>query len=297
MRPHQKNWALKISTLVVVTACYVIMGGALLVSQNFRNLLTMWGEDVQMTVYLAEDLSPQGRQDIEAKIRQSEGVGEVQFISQDQALKDFRVQMASYAPDLSQDDELLHLIPASFQVQLGKDVAVTEQTSVLQNLADQIRQLEGVDEVSYGQEWVTKYASVVRVVELALQILCLVILAASLFVMSNAIRASVQARRDEIVVLEMIGATPQMVRKPFMLEGAALGMVATLLALTLCLAMFAGTKTLLTTRLNFLQLGEHLRFLSPIVLVSFVAMGTGLGALGSYLCVRKLNDGFAGRQG
>ncbi|ASD65229.1 cell division protein FtsX [Bdellovibrio bacteriovorus] len=297
MRPHQKNWALKVSTLVVVTACFVVMGAALLVSQNFRNILTLWGEDVQMTVYLSQDLSEKGRQDIESKIKENENVAGVKFVTQEQALGDFRSQMASYAPDISQDEELLRLIPASLLVQLKSDVAAAEQTTVLQSMAGKLRQLEGVDEVSYGQDWVEKYAALVNAIELTLRALCLVILAASLFVMSNAIRASVQARKDEIVVLEMIGATPSMIRKPFLVEGAVLGVVSSVLSLGLCFAVYIGIKNLLITKLSFLQLGEHIQFMGPVLLVVFVIAGTGLGALGSYLCVRRMNDGFAGSQG
>lgn len=297
MRPPRKNWALKLSTLVVVTACFVVMGAALLISQNFRNILTLWGEDVQMTVYLAQDLSDSGRESIQARLKENDEVGAVKFISQEKALGDFRLQMASYAPDISQDEELLRLIPASFQVQLSSSVATADQMPVLQKLAEQVKGLQGVEEVSYGQDWVEKYAALVSAIEITLRALCLVILLASLFVMSNAIRASIQSRKDEIVVLEMIGATPSMIRKPFLIEGAFLGVLSSLMAMVLCFVVYVGIKNLLTTKLSFLQLGQHIEFLGPIVLVAFVCVGTALGAFGSYLCVRSINDGFAGSQG
>ena len=142
-----------------------------------------------------------------------------------------------------------------------------------------------------------KYAALVGAIEITLQALCVVILLASLFVMSNVIRASVQSRKDEIVVLEMIGATPSMIRKPFMMEGAFLGVSSSVLAMGLCFVVYIGIKNLLTTKLSFLQLGQHIQFLGPMVLVAFVLVGTALGALGSYLCVRRINDGFAGSQG
>lgn len=297
MKPPQKNLALKISTLIVVTACFVVMAGALLVSQNFRHILTLWGEDVQMTVYLAQEISEPGREDILNKIKIHKEVGEVKFVTQEQALGEFRTQMASYAPDLSQDEELLRLIPSSFQVQLSSNVATGDQTAVLQSLSREIRGLEGVEDVSYGQDWVEKYSALVGAIEMGLQLLCLVILAASLFVMSNAIRASVQARRDEIVVLEMIGATPSMIRKPFMKEGAILGISAAVLSLLMCFGLYVAMKNLLISKLSFLQLGQHLQFLAPLMMVVFVVGGTLLGAVGSYLCVRRINDGFAGSQG
>lgn len=297
MRSSQKNWALKISTLVVVSACFVVMGSALLFSQNFKNILTLWGKDVQLTVYLAPDISEKGREFIEGKLKATGKTSEIHLVTQEKALGDFRSQLASYAPDVTQDEELLKLIPASFQVRLAPEISAAEQPQALQMLAAEVKGLEGVDDVSYGQDWIEKYTALVTAIEMTLHLLGFVIVIAALFVISNAIRASIQNRKDEIIVLEMIGATSSMIRKPFMAEGAALGLTASLIASALCFAMFMGIKNLVSTRLSFMQLGEHLHFMSLTVLVIFIVGGAGLGALASYMCVRRLNDGFAGSQG
>lgn len=297
MNPARKNWALKISTLIVVTACFVVMGSSLLVSQNFKKILTLWGEDVQMTVYLSPDISEKGYQFIESKLKESGQTGEIQLITQEKALEGFRSQLASYAPDISQDQELLKLIPASLQVRLADTVAVADQMQVLQSLSAEIKKLEGVDDVSYGQDWVAKYSALVSAIEATLSLLGFVILAAALFVISNAIRATIQNRKDEIIVLEMIGATSSMIRKPFLVEGAILGLGSSATAILFCFTLFLGIKHLLVTKLSFLQLGEHLQFINPLALIIFIAGGTLLGATASYLCVRGVNDGFAGRQG
>lgn len=297
MRPRPTQMALKISTLVVVTACFVVMGAALLVSKNFKNLLTLWGEDLQLTVYLDPDISNVGRDGIEKKLKDSGKVATVKFIDQEKALNDFRSQLASYAPEVTKDEELMRLIPASLQVSLAKDVPPAEQSKVLQELALMVKELEGVDDVSYGQEWITKYSAFVGFVEKTLNLLGIIILLAALFVISNVVRASVQNRKEEIVVLEMIGATSSMIRKPFLREGAFLGFTSAVLAILLCYVVFSALKNLILEKFNFIQLGEHLIFLHPLVIILFVMMGTLLGAFASYLCVRRLNDGFAGLQG
>ncbi len=296
MRAPQKNWALKVSTLIVVTACFAVMASTLLISQNFRHLLTLWGEDVQMTVYLKEDLPEESRQGIIQKLEETGKVGKVRFINQEEALSDFRNQLASYAPDVSRDEELLKLIPSSLQFPLSDNISTEAQMGTLQSLSDMLIQMDGVDDVSFGQDWIEKYGAVVRTIETTLSVLCLIILAATLFVMSNAIRASVASRKEEIVVLEMIGATPIMIRKPFMLEGATLGGSSAVLALILSFTLYVGIKNLLLNRLSFMQIGEHFQFLGPVIAVAFILIGTGLGAFGSYLCVRRINDGFAGSQ-
>jgi cell division transport system permease protein len=293
MRARKAQWSLRVTTFIVVSACFVVMGFSLLLSQNFQRILTLWGEDVQMTVYLSSDLSEPGRLDIEKLLQDTGKVGKVTLITQEKALSDFRTQLAAYAPDLSQDDELLKVIPASLQVSLASDIAVEDQTMTLQSLAAVLKDKEGIDEVSYGQEWVAKYASIVNAVQVTLNSLGVIILLASLFVMSNAIRASIQTRFDEIVVLEMVGATATTIRKPFMQEGALLGFLSSSVALGLCFALFYGFKNLLVNKLSFFQLGQHLGFLPIWVSVVFILLGTFLGAFGSYLCVRKLNTGWA----
>ena len=291
-----KNWALKISTLVVVTACFVVMGSALLISQNFKNILTLWGEDVQLTVYLAADISEKGREHLESVLKESGQVGEITFLTQEHALKDFKAQMASYAPDITQDAELLKLIPASFHVKLAAEIPASDQSVVLQSLATKMQGLEGVEEVTYGQDWIEKYAAFVSAIEITLQLLGFIIVAAALFVISNAVRASVQNRKEEIVVLEMIGATFGMIRRPFLVEGAVLGLSSSLLGIVLCFTLYTGLRNILISRLSFLQLGEHIQFLNVASMIVFVVFGTGLGALASYLCVRRINDGYAGSQ-
>lgn len=297
MRPAAKNLALRLSTVIVATACFAVISTGLVLSKNFRKMITLWGESVQLTVYLSQDISASGTDNIQKILKSSAQVESVKYITQEKALGDFRTQLASYAPDLTQDDELLQLIPASLEVSLKSSVPAAEHLGVLKSLAAKVKNLEGVDEVSYGQEWVSKYSALVSAFEIVLNLLGLVILAASVFVMSNAIRASVSSRKDEIVVLEMIGATQSMVRKPFITEGAVLGAMSSAMAVVLSFLLYTLMKNVLQGRLSFLQLSEHMTFLSLVGVLGFVLCGTLLGAFGSYLCVRRVNDGWAGSQG
>lgn len=292
-----KNWTLRLSTLVVLTACFTVVSVSVLFSQNFKKILTLWGEDIQLTVYLAPDLSESAINFIEDKLKETGMVGDISLITREKALSDFRTQLASYAPDLSKDDELLKLIPSSLQVRLVDDTPADKQTKLIENLAAQAKSIEGVDEVSYGQDWIKKYSALVTAIETAFTILGFAVLGAALFVISNAIRASVHNRKEEIVVLEMIGATSTMIRKPYMIEGAVLGGISSSLAVVLCFAVFVGLKNIFVTRLSFLQLAEQIQFITPFVVIIFILGGSLLGTIASYLCVRSLNDGFASRQG
>lgn len=289
----KRNWTLQFSTLIVVTACYLVVCGSFLLSQNLQKILTVWGEELQMTVYLSEHTEASEVESLQKKIEANPNVGKVHFVSKESALNDFRVQMASYAPDILNEKDLLGLIPASFQVSLSNSLKAVDHLKVLNGLAGMLKSEKTVAEVSYGQEWVQKYGQFLYYFEKACQALGIIIFCAALFVLSNVIRASVQSRRQEIEVLELIGATPAMIRRPFMIEGALIGFVSSVLAVAVCYFAYANVLNFFENELNFLQLSQHLHFLGFALIASFCLAGTLLGALGSYLCVRQINDGWA----
>lgn len=293
MRSAARSRALTVATLIVATACFLAMSSSLLIAQNLKRVLTLWGEDIQMTVYVSPDLDLPQKQKLEEFLHAQKGVRESRPVTQAEALQDFRAQLSTYAPDLAQDDELVKLIPASYQISLDPALSSDEQVDLLKQLAVSLKQMPGVDEVSYGQEWVEKYATFVRIVELTIQIFGAVLIAASVLVMSNVIRALVQNRREEIEVLELIGATAGMIRRPFLMQGFRLGLVAAGLALLLSFGAFKAVQSVFLTHLSFLRLGDQLQFFHPVVWIFFLFAGGGLGVLGSYLSVRKINDGWA----
>ncbi|WP_413289325.1 cell division protein FtsX [Bdellovibrio sp. HCB337] len=291
----KRNWTLQFSTLLVVTACYLVVCSSLLMSQNLRKVLTVWGEELQMTVYLSENTETQDVESLQKKIEANPNVGKIKFISKEIALEDFRAQMASYAPDILNEKDLLNLIPASFQVSLSESLRAVDHLKVLDVLASTLKSEKSVAEVSYGQEWVQKYGQFIYYFEKGCQALGVIIFCAALFVLSNVIRASIHSRRQEIEVLELIGATPAMIRRPFMIEGALIGFVSSALAVTISYFAYSNIVGLFQNELRFLQLGQHLSFLGVGLVVFFCLAGTLLGALGSYLCVRQINDGWAAR--
>src|SRR5437868_4171543 len=129
----KRNWTLQFSTLIVVTACYLVVCGSMLLSQNLRKILTVWGEELQMTVYLSENTEAPDVESLQKKIEANPNVGKIKFISKEKALEDFRGQMASYAPDILTEKDLLSLIPASFRSE--------EHTSELQSRFDLVCRL------------------------------------------------------------------------------------------------------------------------------------------------------------
>lgn len=284
---------LKGATTLILAACFTILLTGVTVGVNLQRVLTLWGEDVQITAYLSPELEGDGREALIQSLQTDQRVGRVEHVDRDRAMEDFRSQMASYAPDLMADDDLLSLIPASLMISLSTAVPVAEQLGAMKAIAQELGQRPGVDDVRYGQEWVRQYSAFVAGIQFTLGAIGLILFVAAAFIISNAIRASVETRRSEIEILELIGARQWMIRKPHLIEGAVMGAAAGLVAVILAAMFYRAFEWALVHELQYLRLAEHLSFLGPFQIVTAILGGAGLGALASYLCVRSINSGWA----
>lgn len=292
-----KTWkhhaSLQLATLVVLVAGFTVISGVLTVSTNLHRILTLWGESMQMSVYLSETATIENTSAIEKFLGDTGKVEKVKLVTKDEALNQFRDQMASYAPDILKDKDLLRFIPASFQFGISKEISVQNQLGTMQEIASSVSALPGVEEVSFGQEWVKSYGALVGTLTWMGAAFVLVILLSAAFVMSNSIHSSIQQRREEIEVLELIGATRMHIRFPYIIEGALLGGVSAILALGFSYGLFAATKDYMSNQIAFLQLASHIQFINSGFIMMVVGFAVAIGALASYLCVKSINDGWA----
>lgn len=290
MRELRQRFFLRLATFLTLTACFALLGFGALGAMNLTRVLTLWGEEVQISAYLKTDLLPSDLDRLQAAILADSRVSRVELITQEEALEDFRVQMASYAPDLAADRDLFSLIPPSLQITLKDDHA---SVASVEQVAARVRIQNGIEEVRFGQQWIETYASVLSLLRRSLLGLMAVIGVAGVLVIGNAVRASVEARRHEVEVYELIGATPWMIRKPFLVEGAVFGGFAAFTALCFCFGSYLLMKSFFQSELQFLQLSQSFGFFPLCGSAAFLATGTLLGLGASYLCIRRLNSGFA----
>lgn len=292
-----KTWthhlSLQLATLAVLSASFIMVVSTLAVSDNFHRILTLWGESVQVSVYLNESADSESKDQIQKYLGADSRIHKAQFVTKEKALTSFREQMASYAPDLLADGELLKFIPESFQFSITEQVPASDQLAVLQELAGKIQNLPGVDEVSYGQDWVKAYSSIIHFFGLLGGLIISLVILAGAFVLANAIHTSVASRRDEIEVMELIGATRADIRTPFIIEGMLMAVFASVLALSGSYAIFVAAKDYLYTQISYLQLATHIEFLSFGSVLLIIIGSACLGALSAFFCVFRINDGWA----
>jgi cell division transport system permease protein len=287
---------MQFATFSVLAATFTIVAFALSLSSNFQRVISLWGEKVQVSVYLEDDIPAKDLQKLKEDLGRHEIVAAVEYISKDRAADLFKEQMASYAPDLMDDSEFATPFPASLIAQI-KDGKSGGDLQKIQSMASEFSQRAGVEDVSYGQSWIQNYTAFVRIVQAVGFAIIAVLLLGSLFVIANSIRTLVSSRREEVEIFELIGATPRHIRRPYLVEGVFLGATSALLALVVNFVFYQWQVALMKRSLAFARVAAEFQYLSIFQIVLFILGAAVLGGLGAWLTVRSLNDGWSAARG
>ncbi|MBU2603666.1 MAG: permease-like cell division protein FtsX [Actinobacteria bacterium] len=272
-----RNYFMTIAAVVTVFLSMFLLGVVMVFVYNINAVLKDVEQKVEISVYLKDTASADDIEAMQKEIVEMVEVKDSQFISKDEALKRLK-------EDLKEHEELIkdlpaNPLPASFEVSLKnpEEVAVVAQ------------RFEGrpiVDEVRYGKEIAERIFSVTSVIRNISAVFVVLLGAVSILLISNTIRLSIYARRREVEIMKLVGATNWFIRWPFIIEGLTVGLVGAILAVVLVLL---GTDFVMD------RIRENLVFLTvPYDAVSslqtaLVLLGVGalIGAIGSGLGLRR----------
>lgn len=300
-KSFRRSWVhhtgMQLATLTVLAATFSVVAFVLSLSLNLNRILASWGEGVQMTAYLHENVNNEAAQKLKVELETLGYFKDILYVPREVATQNFKSQMASYAPNILDDADFSNPFPASFRLQLKGGVTSEKDVEKTESIAASIQKLSGVDDISYGQSWVRNYSSFVSTLYAAGGVMAVVLLIGSLFVVGNSIRTSIAARREEIEILELVGATSAMIRRPFVVEGLAMGILASTVALVLNLILYYWEKSVLSSSLVLSRLAPLISYLDTITVILFIFAGALLGAFGAWLSVRRINDGWSAKQG
>jgi len=269
--------------LATTTFTMLGMGVFLLLYLNVQEALGSLREEIKVIVYLRDTVSPQAVSRVRAEIGQDPAVAGIEYVSREQALATFRAQFPSEERLLSGLGD--NPFPASLVVKVSPAYRSSEQ---VRELVQKLSALSETEEVLYSQDWIENLAVALRYLK-ALGLGVGMVLAASMVtILANTIRLTLHARRDEIEIMHLIGATTAFIKTPFVLEGALLGGAGALCSLFLLRTLFGLTEAQLALRGTFWGIGRGLVFLPDRVTVAFLLLGIMLGCLGSVVSLLQL---------
>jgi len=260
---------------LTIAIVLVLVGSASLLVGNMTGILDEFGAEIQLTAYLEATTSQADQRLLAERIAGAPGVDHVDVVTKEEALERFE-RIAGGPELLAGLDE--NPLPASLEIHLLPESRTAEAIGILESSVDG---LPGIDEIAQGQEWIEGYSRAVALVRAGALGISIVLGMAALLIVANTIRLAVYARRDELEILALVGASRTFVRVPFMLEGTLQGLLGGLIAL---LAVY-GAYEMLLPQLRFgleLVVGRaELRFFTTAEAIRLVASGAGLGLLGS----------------
>lgn len=292
-RSLETHWKTHLSTWLVLTMSFFIMSTILNFAQNLETLLTKWGSQLEVSVYLTETLTPQQKTQIESTLKSNSALTNIEYVSQVEALKRFQIHTKEDVSDLLQDSEVLSSIPASYQFTLAASLNADSHSEFLAALASGLESLAGVSEVSYGQDWIQSFSGFINLARAFSVFIVLVFCGACLLVISNALRASISARRSEIEILELVGATRKLIRTPFMIEALLLTLSATIAGLLLSAFSVSWLKSFIIEQAQFLSLANELQFLNIHSTGAFILVALVLAMVSTFFVLRSINQGWA----
>lgn len=203
-----------------------VVGLFAIVAHNIRLVLQQVEERVEVVAYLRDDTTPDVVELITTEISSFPEVAAVDYVSKDQALANARMELDEFRTVFGELD--VNPLPASLEVHMR---AGARDGSVVRGVAERIRAYEAVEETRYGQEWVDKIFLLRRVAGVATAVLGGAFAIVSILIIGSAVRMAIFARRDEIKIMQLVGATDAFVRRPFVLEGMMTGLIGAAIAL------------------------------------------------------------------
>jgi len=272
------NLLMSVTAVITTFVCILVLGMALLVSGHIEGIVGSVRQDVSVEAFFAPDATQERIDEVRAEVEGYPEVSEVTYISQEQALSDFK-QTFEDNPEIYQDLGS-DVLPASLAIDL-------ENPSAAEEVAAKLGEAGFSDSnLSYPQQTIERLNSVTSYMVWGLRAATALFLISSILLISNGIRVSIFARRQEIEVMKLVGASDGFVRTPFVFEGMLQSLVGATLA------------ALVVVWFNYLFVDwsrEALPFL-PIassavstisVLAILMAAGAAIGILGSFLSVTR----------
>jgi cell division transport system permease protein len=217
----RRNVTLSVAAVITSAVSLLLVGTTFLIQRAFDNLLVQWRGDVGMIVFVRPDVAPDALTLIEQNLKSQPNVIDVDKVEYLDKTASYEEAKRVFAGDPTTLSLLsVETIPSQFKV-----VPKTTDPELVRSLADQYRTLPGVAGVSLAEDEfdvISTLSGFVRTVTIGMS---LVLLAVAVILIWNTIRTAIFARRREIEVMKLVGATDWFIRVPFILEGLIQGLV------------------------------------------------------------------------
>lgn len=289
-----------LASIATMSACIFLFGLFFSILVNFQYIIKSAEEGVAITVLFNDDATEEQKKEIGEQLESRDDVSEVKYVSADNAWAEFQKEYFGDNPELAEgfkDDNPL-AGSDNYEVYMktvkgdNKDLIAKSKSlsATQQDLVKFAQSLDGVRQVNKSDVVANTLSSVNMLVAYVSIAIIAILLGVSIFLISNTVTTGITVRKEEIAIMKYIGAKDFVVRSPFVIEGLIIGLFGAVIPLALLYFLYDKAVvyimekfSILKNIITFLPVGNVYIYLLPIGL----AMGIGIGFLGSYFTVRK----------
>jgi cell division transport system permease protein len=268
-------------TVISISVGLLLLSAYLLITFNVDSVINRWSRGFGMVVYLQENIGSEEEEHLKTLLLQDKEILDVKYISNVEALDTLREVLRSQVSVLEELDE--NPLPSSFELKLKRDVI---NPSLVEKKAAQIRQIEGVDDVKYGEEWLSSLNTISKALSIIAIFLGGAIFIAITFITYTTIKILFYRRIDEIETMKLLGATRTFIKLPFLIEGLFIGLLSGVLSSLSLFVMHSFTSFKLIAFLPSLR-----ALVMPLPLEGFLAIplaGALLSLIGSFFATGRI---------
>jgi cell division transport system permease protein len=279
-----RGWRSALLAVLTIAAGLFVLGFSLVLNTNLQHLVGRWAEAAELSVFLRDDVTRAQLATVDEVVAKSGLSAERQYVSKADAVKRFGDDFPDLAPAALALDQ--NPFPASVEVRLNQRARDAEDA--VESLAITLASAPGVADVRYDRRWLSRVTAAVRFVRgVGLLVVVMLSIAAALTV-ANVVRLAAYARRDEIEIMQLVGAPFAFIRGPFVAEGILQGGAGGLVAIVLLWAVFvAGRARFGQLAAEGLGLGA-LTFLPAQLWLMLLVGGMLLGCIGGLVVARNV---------
>ena len=295
-----RNKMFSLASIATMSACIFLFGLFFSILVNFQYIIKSAEEGDAITVFFNDDATEEQKKEIGEQLESRDDVSEVKYVSSDDAWAEFQKEYFGDNPELAEgfkDDNPL-AGSDNYEVYMktvkgdNKDLIAKSKSlsATQQDLVKFAQSLDGVRQVNKSDVVANTLSSVNMLVAYVSIAIIAILLGVSIFLISNTVTTGITVRKEEIAIMKYIGAKDFVVRSPFVIEGLIIGLFGAVIPLALLYFLYDKAVvyimekfSILKNIITFLPVGNVYIYLLPIGL----AMGIGIGFLGSYFTVRK----------
>ena len=275
VRANMQTFLISVVTIAISIG---ILGIFLIIFFNLNGFLANWNQQVQLIVYLEDDVSTAQKSNLEVLFKENSSVQSTEEVSKDKAWQDFRQSQAEKSG--LEFDIGFNPLPSSYKVRFKlSDNRLTH----ISEFAEIVQAKPGVESVEYGKNWISRFEQFMVFCRVFLMATGALLSFGLILIISNTIRLSIYSRQDEIELMLLIGATPGFVKIPFLLEGMLQGLCGSMLSLGLMGIIYYYLKSEFQVSIESIARGMDFQFISQPFLLSLVGLSVLIGLVASYI--------------